>query len=340
MAAGPDLSKPTAPAAGPDLAKREAAAPAEAVASAEAGPQAKAPPRMRGGRIGRWTPAWFVAPAVAALLAVGIFPLLFALVNSFRSYNLTRTRGGHPFIWFDNYADVLTDSSFQDAMIRTIGFLVTVLPIQVMLGMGIALFLHKPGVGFLKTLTRLSLVVPMATTYAVVGLIGRLLFNRDAGIVNYIASQLGIGPIEWLGDPDMAYVAVAVMDIWQWTPFCALVFLAGLTMVPNEVEEAARLETKEWTSILRHVQLPYLLPGLTAILILRTADILKLFDMIFTMTRGGPGAATELVSVYIQRIGFRVFDQGAASAQAILLLILTIILSRLYIRVVYQEVQQ
>ena len=288
----------------------------------------------------RWTPVWFLAPAVTALLAVGIFPLLFALVNSFRDYNLTRPRGGHPFIGFENYVDVLTDSSFQDALLRTFGFLLTVLPVQVLLGLGIALLLHKPGLGFLKTLTRLSLVIPMATTYAVVGLIGRLLFNRDAGIVNHIALQFGLGPLEWLGNPDLAFIAVALMDIWQWTPFCALVFLAGLTMVPTEVEEAARLETRRWTSILRHVQLPYLLPGLTAVLILRTADILKLFDMIFTMTRGGPGAATDLVSVYIQRIGFRVFDQGAASAQAILLLILTIILSRLYIRLVYREVQQ
>ena len=296
--------------------------------------------RRRVGARRRWTPFWFLAPAVLALLAVGIFPLLFALVNSFREYNLTRTRGGHPFVGFENYVNILTDVSFQDAMLRTFGFLLTVLPVQIILGLGIALLLHKPGLGFFKTLTRLSLIIPMATTYAVVGLIGRLLFNRDHGIVNYAAAQIGLGPLEWLGDPTLAFYAVAMMDIWQWTPFCALVFLAGLTMVPPEIEEAARLETKRWTAILRHVQLPYLLPGLTAILILRTADILKLFDMIFTMTRGGPGAATDLVSVYIQRVGFRVFDQGAASAQAIILLILTIVLARLYIRLVYREVEQ
>jgi multiple sugar transport system permease protein len=128
------------------------------------------------------------------------------------------------------------------------------------------------------------------------------------------------------------------MDIWQWTPFCALVLLAGLTMVPNEIEEAARLETRSRWQIVRYVQLPFLLPSATVILILRTADILKMFDTVFTMTRGGPGAATELVSVYIQRIGFRVFDQGVASAQAILLLILTIVLARLYIKFVYREI--
>ena len=111
-------------------------------------------------------------------------------------------------------------------------------------------------------------------------------------------------------------------------------------MVPGEVEEAARLETSSSFALLRHVQLPYLLPGFTAVLILRSADILKLFDMVFTMTRGGPGAATELVSIYIQRVGFRIFDMGTASAQAILLLVLTIVLSRVFIKLFYKEIDQ
>jgi multiple sugar transport system permease protein len=110
-------------------------------------------------------------------------------------------------------------------------------------------------------------------------------------------------------------------------------------MVPVEVEEAARLETKRHWALLRHVQLPYMLPGLTAVLILRSADVLKLFDTVFVMTRGGPGSATDLVSVYVQRVGFKVFDLGLGSAQAILMLVLTILLSRLYIRVFYREVQ-
>lgn len=109
-------------------------------------------------------------------------------------------------------------------------------------------------------------------------------------------------------------------------------------MVPVEIEEAARLETSSKWVLMRHVQLPYLWPGLTAMLILRSADVLKLFDLIFTMTRGGPGAATELISIYIQRVGFRVFDMGVASAQALLLLALTIVLARLYIRFFYREI--
>ncbi|MEH3128201.1 sugar ABC transporter permease [Agrobacterium cavarae] len=287
---------------------------------------------------GRWTPFWFLAPAVLTLFIIGIYPTIFALVTSFRRYNIARPREGFPFVGFENYASVLSDSTFWASLFLTAKFYVTVLPIEIVLGLMIALLLHKPGMGFLKSLARVTLVVPLATTYAVVGLIGRLIFNGDFGVANWFLDVLGIGGIDWLGSQSGAFAAIAIMDIWQWTPFCALIFLAGLSMVPCEIEEAARLETSSKLSLLRFVQLPYLMPGLTALLILRSADVLKLFDMVFVMTRGGPGSATDLVSIYIQRIGFRVFDLGTASAQAILLLIITILLSRLYIRVLYKEV--
>ena len=289
---------------------------------------------------GRLTPLKFLAPSVLALLAVGIWPTIFAVVTSLREYKLTRPRSGFPFVGLDNYHAVLTDATFWDTLARTAGFYLTVMPVQIALGLVIALMLHRLGWGLMRTLLRVSLVVPLATTYAVVGLIGRLVFNRDFGVANQFASWLGLPGLDWLGSPQGAFAAIALMDIWQWTPFCALIFLAGLSMVPNEIEEAARLETKSHWALLRHVQLPYLLPGLTAVLILRSADILKLFDMVFTMTRGGPGAATELVSIYIQRVGFRIFDMGTASAQAILLLVLTIVLSRLFIRVFYREIER
>ena len=297
-------------------------------------------PAPRRGQLehGRWTPLWFLAPAVLTLLAVGIYPTLFALVTSFRRYNLTRARDGFPFIGFDNYAAVLADGAFWNALGLTVRFFLTVMPAQLALGLGIALLLHRPGWGLLRSLARVTLVVPLATTYAVVGLLGRLIFNLDFGVANQFAGWLGFAPFDWLGSPAGAFAAVAIMDIWQWTPFCALIFLSGLSMVPVEIEEAARLETARPWSVLRHVQRPYLLPGLTAMLILRSADVLKLFDTVFTMTRGGPGTATEMLSILIQRVGFRVFDLGTASAQAILLLILTVILSRLYIRFLYREI--
>ncbi|MEY3045342.1 MAG: carbohydrate ABC transporter permease [bacterium] len=291
------------------------------------------------GKVRRRTIFAFLGPAIVALAVIGIAPLLFAAYTSLHNYNLTKLRKVK-FIGLDNFTFVLTDPVFWDAMQRTVSLLVIVLPLQLLIGLGIALLLHQPGIGLLKTLTRLSLVVPMATTYSVVGLLGQVMFNIKYGVVNQLIGFIGIEPVNWIGDPENAFVAVAFWDVWQWAPFCALVLLAGLTTVPSEIEEAARLETPSWWIVLRHVQLPYLIPGITAILILRTADTLKLFDMVFTMTRGGPGSATEFVSLMIQRIGFRAFDQGLASAQALILLVVTIVLSQLYIRYFYKEVQQ
>ncbi|WFU18703.1 sugar ABC transporter permease [Bradyrhizobium sp. CB3481] len=306
-----------------------------------------ASPDARGARrhhpgYSRWMPFFFLAPAVIVLFSIGIYPTLFAIATSFRRYNITRRadlQDGFPFVGFDNYFAVLHDRGFWDSLLLTGKFYLSVVPVQIALGILIALMLHRPGWGLLRAITRVSLVVPLATTYAVVGLIGRLVFNRDFGVANQFMSWLGVSSSDWLGNPTGAFVAIVVMDIWQWTPFVALIFLAGLSMVPVEIEEAARLETKSPWALLRYVQLPYMLPGLTAILILRSADVLKLFDTVFVMTRGGPGAATDLISIYVQRVGFKVFDLGLASAQAILLLILTIVLSRLYIHIFYREIE-
>ena len=284
-----------------------------------------------------WTPFWFLAPAVVALLAIGIYPTLFAIVTSFREYQLTRPRSGFPFVGLENYQTIIFDSTFRDSLFLTFKFFLFVMPCQLALGIAIALLLHQPGAGFVRSIARVSLVVPLATTYAVVGLVGRLMFNRDFGVANAFLSWFGFSSLD-LGSPNGAFAAIAAMDVWQWTPFCALIFLAGLSMVPVEIEEAARLETSSKWQLLKRVQAPYLLPGLTALLILRSADVLKLFDMVFVMTRGGPGAATDLISVYIQRVGFKVFDMGLASAQAVVLMVLTIILSRLYIRLIYREI--
>ena len=286
------------------------------------------------GQVSRKTIFGFIGPAVIGLAIVGIAPLLYAVWTSLHFFNLTQLRRVE-FIGLDNYWTVLTDQSFWQAMGRTIFLLGTALPLQIIFGLIIALVLHQPGLTLLKTLARLSLVLPMATTYAVVGLLGQVMFNQKFGVVNQL---MGGANINWIGDPENAFIMIIFWDVWQWTPFVALVLLAGLTMVPGEVEEAARLETKSKWIILRYVQLPFLLPGLVAVLILRTADTLKLFDMVFTLTRGGPGASTEFISLMIQRVGFRAFDQGLASAQAIILLIITIVPAQIYIRVFYKEV--
>ncbi len=289
-------------------------------------------------KVSRLTLVAFLGPAVLALALVGIAPLLFAIWKSLHFFNLTKL-AQQRFVGLDNYANVLTDPVFWQAMARTATLFLISVPVQIAIGLTIALALHRPGLTLFKTLTRLALVLPMATTYAVVGLLAQVMLNQKYGVINQMLGWLGVDPVNFIGDPQNAFIAVILWDIWQWTPFVALVLLAGLSTVPPEIEEAAKLETKSNWTVLRHVQLPYLIPSLVAVLILRTADTLKLFDMPFTMTRGGPGSATEFIAILIERVGNRQFDIGLASAQAMIMLVITIALARLYIRLFYREVR-
>jgi multiple sugar transport system permease protein len=287
----------------------------------------------------KWSAFFLLAPSIIVLFAIGIYPLLFAIDVSLRQYQLTKPYLGTPYIGFQNYLLVINDILFWQSLLRTFIFFALTVPVQIVFGILIAIFLDSLNIKWLSGLLRVILVLPIAITPTVIGLVGRLLFNRDFGFINFLLSLIGIEPIPWLGEPLPAMLTIALVDIWQWTPFITLVVLSGLTLIPNDVWEAGQLDAGRGWHFFRSIQLPYLLPGLTAVLILRTADILKLFDMVFVLTRGGPGVSTELISLYVQRIGFRVFDMGVASAQAILLLALCIILSRAYIRFFYREIQ-
>ncbi len=287
----------------------------------------------------RLTPFFFLMPAVLVLALVGIYPLVFAAWVSLHSYLLSQPNVAHDFVWLSNYLSVLRDPSFWGAVWRTLIYLGIALPLEIVLGLGIAFMLRRGAWARLRGFARVMLVIPLAMTPVVTGLIGRLIFNQDFGVANYFQGRLTGNRIgtEWLGNPTLAFVTILILEVWQWTPFAALIFLSGLTAVPAEVEEAATLETRSFWVMLRRIQLPFLMPALTAILILRTADILKQFDMVYTLTSGGPGDSTELINLYITRIGLRgAFDQGLASAQAILMLVLTTVLSRLYIRYLYK----
>jgi multiple sugar transport system permease protein len=278
-------------------------------------------------------------PAIIVLLVLGVGPLLFALTVSFRDYRITTASADNAFIGLANYQAAFADSDFINALSLTFRFFIIALPIQIILGTLIALFIYGLTAPRISLMLRVLLVLPIAVTPTIMGLLGRLIFNAEFGVINYFLSLVGIAPIQWLADSTYAFIAVLILDSWQWTPFVALVMLAGLLMIPPSVLDAGKLEAGDGWNLFRYLQLPYLLPGLTAVLILRTIDIMKMYDAIYSMTKGGPGTATELMSVYVTRIGFKVFDIGLASAQAVLLLIIAIALSQLFIRVVYRQVE-
>jgi multiple sugar transport system permease protein len=160
------------------------------------------------------------------------------------------------------------------------------------------------------------------------------MFNPNFGTINGVLRQLGVNTeqLTWTASPRLALAAVIAVDVWQWTPFVFLVLLAGLQAIPQEPYEAARVDGSSSWQTFRHVTLPLLKPAILIVLLLRTMDLLRVFDQIFILTEGGPGFATETVSLYIYRAAFRFTDFGYAAAMSFVLLIITNLISTIYIR--------
>jgi len=281
------------------------------------------------------TPWLFILPSVLLLLAVGLYPIGYTFFISF--HNWTLGQGEPSFSAFTNYLDVLTNGAFLDAVGRTLLLLVIVLPIQLALGLGVALLLHTRFNKWLRTILQVALVIPIAITPAVLGLLVQVMFDNQFGIINHALASIGIEGVNWLGDPTAAYTTICIAQIWQWTPFAALVLSASLATVPSEIEEAALLETSRWWPRFRRVLLPYLWPGITAVLVFQTAFVIKQFGMVYSVQKGGPGSATQLVMLEIERTAFRGFDIGAAAAQSVLMLVLSILLAQAYIKLFYRD---
>ncbi|HTI02276.1 MAG TPA: sugar ABC transporter permease [Acidisoma sp.] len=294
-------------------------------------PMAVAPPSWRE----KMEPWFFILPSVILLLAIGLYPVIYTLVASLQSWVMGM--GPPSFGGLQNYAHAFTSSDFGHSVLRTLVLIVITLPIELALGMMIALALDSQNFLVLRRLLQICLVIPIAITPSVVGLLTQLMFNQQLGIINHLLGYIGIPALDWLGRPLSAYTTVLIVQIWEWTPFVALVLSAALSTVPQDIDEAAVLETERWWPRFRSIQLPFMWPGITAALVFQTAFTIKEFDMIYTIEKGGPGTATETAVMQIERMAFRGFDVGLAAAESILMLVLSILLARIYIRVFYRE---
>lgn len=280
-------------------------------------------------------PWFFIAPSVILLLVVGLYPTFYTAIASLQSWVMGM--GAPTWSGLANYGRAFASSDFQGSVLRTLLLVLITLPVQLVLGMLIALALDSVHFKVLRRLLQICLVIPIAITPSVVGLLTQLMFNDQLGIVNHLLAVVGLPGIDWLGRPASAFGTVIIVQIWEWTPFVALVLSAALSTVPKDIDEAAMLETERWWPRFRDIQLPFMWPGITAALVFQTAFTLKAFDMIYSIGRGGPGTATETAVIQIERMAFRGFDIGLASAESILMLVLSIVLARVYIRLFYRE---
>jgi multiple sugar transport system permease protein len=199
-----------------------------------------------------------------------------------------------------------------------------VLPTQILLGTALALVVHRlVRSANVRALIYVLAIVPIVIPPVGVGVIARLIYAPDYGVLNHLLQLSGIiqREIPWLSNPASAMLSVASVDIWQWTPFVYLVMFAGLQTVPRESVEAAQVDGANWWQQFVRIELYYLRPLLLLVLFLRLADVLRVFDHIFVLTGGGPGTATQLLSLHLYRVGFKFFNTGEAAALAIIVMI-------------------
>ncbi len=219
---------------------------------------------------------------------------------------------------------------------NTFVFTVSAVTLEFVIGLGLAHLFYRQLRG--ESVLRSTLVLPMMIPPILIGLIWLFMYKKDFGIINNMLKLLSIDPITWLSKPSTAMPAIIIADVWQWTPFMFLLLLAGLKSLPVELFESARIDGASSWQIFRYVTVPLLEPIIAIAIIIRFMDAFREFDKIFQLTGGGPGVATETISLFIYRNGFRYFKMGYASALSYLTLIIIVGFSMIYIKALRRSV--
>lgn len=287
----------------------------------------KSTPRASGReRNERLVRAAFIVPAVVYLMLMSIFPFVYSVYLSFYQAKLTRMHRKF-FIGWDNYKQLFNDEVFLAAIKNTFVLTSASIILEVILAFTCAkvfLSLKEQRAGyFLRSMS----ILPMMITPLCVALIFSYIMNPTLGILNYILSGVGVEPISWFGNPDLALWSIIFINVWQWTPFMMLLMLAGLVSIPSSLYEAASLEKARWWHIARWIELPAIKDVILIGIILRVIDNLKLFDLVYITTQGGPGDSTELLTFFTYRQDFAFFNVGYGSAAAVIILLISIVVT-------------
>ena len=264
------------------------------------------------------------APGILLLGAVIGFPVVWALFTSLFDYTLIMPNYD-TFVGFDNYAHALADDEFRHAAWVTLTFVAAIVVVEFSIGFLVALMLNSTERG--KGIYYIILLCPLLMNPVVVGLIWRMLLHPTLGIVNYLLGLVGLGPVNWLGDPTNAFITVVLVDVWHQVSFMIVLLLAGLSALPREPYEAARVEGATPLQSFWHITLPLMRPVIVVTLLIRVIFAIKTYDIIYIMTRGGPGDATDLISYFIYRRAFVGLNLGEATAFAGLLLAVILVMT-------------
>jgi multiple sugar transport system permease protein len=291
--------------------------------------EARAEPQKRrrgGGRIS--FEGKMLAPALILLALLSLFPFIYIVLMSLSRVGLI---GGIDLHWagLDNWTRLFSDSTVGAAWIRSIVYFILTVGLEMFLGIAIALLIH--GMVWGRNLVVSLLLMPMFMAPVIVGLLGRFLTDSTFGLYAWFLRETHIYSGDILGSPTSAFIAVTLMDVWEWTPLVALIVLAGLSSLPKPVMEAARVDGASYWQRLRHIVMPMIMGVVIVALLVRSMDALRYFDIIYNTTNGGPADATKIVPIRLYETAFRFFDLGYAAAIGLSMLVVTIIMANVFL---------
>ncbi len=257
-------------------------------------------------------------PAALTLVIIIILPLLYSIYVSLHEYVLQYGIGG--FVGLKNYVVAFTQKGFLTSIQNTFVLTCTVVIVEFLFAFGLALLLDRKtlkGRNFYTVILMLPIMMPPIS----VGLIWRLLLHPDLGVVNFLLKTVGLHALGWYGNVQTAMITVIMVDVWHETSLLLIIILSGLTSLDHAQFEAAQVDGASFFQTLRHVTIPLLAPVLTVAALIRTVAAVKVYDLIYILTSGGPGSRTETMSYYIYKMAFRKMDMGSAAAESFLLLV-------------------
>jgi len=264
----------------------------------------------------------FVLPALLTVGAVIIFPWIFTLWMSVRQWQI----GGEAyFIGFDNYLRLARDVRFWESMGHTLSYTILSVIAPMVLGTMAALVFDSKIP--LRGLLRGVFVMPMMATPVAVALVWTMMYHPQLGVLNYLLSLAGIPPQEWIFNQNTVIASLVAVETWQWTPLTMLIVLGGLASMPRDPFESAQIDGANGWQQFRYITLPMILPFIMVAVIIRSIDALKSFDIIYAMTQGGPGTASETINIYLYNVAFAYYDIGYASAIAVIFFFVIIAMS-------------
>ncbi|MFM9924814.1 sugar ABC transporter permease [Variovorax sp. H27-G14] len=266
-----------------------------------------------------WLPAFYIGPAVLVMAAACLYPVVSAIQLGFFDWNLGTPWSQANWVGVSNFVSAFSNPRVWSSLWTTLMFAAVCVSAEMVLGIALALALEHPvrGTAFFRTL----FILPMMIAPIAVGLAWRYIFDAQFGPLNALLGVFGVAPMAWLADPALAFIAIVIADVWQWTPFVFIMMVAALANVDGAVIEASRIDGARWWQMTFRVKLPMVMNVIAITLMMRLIDAFRVLEVVYVLTFGGPGDSTEILSLHIYKTAFVGQQLGVAAAVSVLLLL-------------------